>query len=70
MDWCLGVWRAGGCVWCTAQPFCISDPCLPGRQSSRARLHQAFLHMATENLKSSDGIKDVKAFCYCQSYVG
>lgn len=49
--------------WGIAQRFYTSDPCLPGR-------HQAFPHMATENLKSSDGIKDVKTFCYSQSCVG
>lgn len=57
---------AGECVWCMAQPLCILDP---WKAEQHDQLPQAFLHMATENLKSSDVIKDVKT-CYSQTCAG
>lgn len=67
-SWCSS---ACACVWHIAQSFCTLDPHLTGRQNSMASLHQAVLHMATENLKSSDALvkEDVKSFCYSKSCV-
>lgn len=71
MIWWLGVWRAGApqLVNVSGAWLSLSASRIPGRQSSTARLPQGFLHMATENLKSSDGIKDVKTY-YSQTCVG
>lgn len=52
-SWCSS---ACACVWHIAQSFCTLDPYLTGRQNNPANLHQAFLHVGTENLKSSDAL--------------
>lgn len=66
MIWWRGVWRAAALqlVNVSGAWLSLSASWIPGRQ-----LPQAFLHMATENLKSSDVIKDVKT-CYSQTCAG